>query len=81
MPKDAVWRFRQNGDIFEKFGGGTKKLKSYLIDQKYPKRLRDNLPVLACDNEVYIIGGMEISNKLRVDEKTKRIYQLKVENI
>ncbi len=81
LPKDAVWRFRQNGDIFEKFGGGTKKFKSYLIDQKYPKRLRDYLPVLASGNEVYVIGGMEISNKLRVDDKTKRIYNLKIETV
>lgn len=76
VPKNAVWRFRENGDIFEKFGGGTKKLKSYLIDQKYPQRLRNNLPVLASDNEVYIIAGIEISNKIRVNNKTKKIYML-----
>ena len=34
LPKDAVWRFRKDGDIFEKFGGGTKSLSDYLIDKK-----------------------------------------------
>lgn len=77
LPKNAEWRFRQNGDIFEKFGGGTKKLKSYLIDQKYPKRLRDRLPVLAVGNEVYIIAGVEISNKIRVSDETTSIYEVK----
>ena len=76
VPKDAVWRFRNAGDIFEKFGGGTKKLKSYLIDKKIPSRLRDYIPVLCVGNEVYIISGVEISDKIKVDKNTKRIYCL-----
>ena len=46
LPKDAAWRFRKEGDSFTKFGGGTKKLKSYFIDKKVPARLRDYIPVL-----------------------------------
>ena len=67
MPKDAVWRFRQDGDVFTKFGGGTKKLKSYLIDKKVPARLRDSLPVLASDNQIYAIAGVEISELAKVE--------------
>ena len=29
VPKTARWRYREDGDVFEKFGGGTKKLKSF----------------------------------------------------
>ena len=68
VPKTAVWRFRQEGDVFEKFGGGSKKLKSYLIDKKIPLRERKVLPVLADGNEVYVIAGVEISNKVRVTD-------------
>ena len=67
LPKDAVWRFRKEGDIIEKFGGGTKKLKSFLIDKKIPSRERDILPVLALGNEVFVIAGVEISEKVKVD--------------
>ena len=67
VPKDAVWRFRQDGDVFTKFGGGSKKLKSYLIDKKVPARLRDFIPVLASGNEVYAIAGVEISEKVKVE--------------
>lgn len=67
VPKDAVWRFRQDGDVFTKFGGGTKKLKSYMIDKKIPLRLRDQIPVLAYENEVYAIAGVEISDKVKVE--------------
>ena len=68
VPKDAVWRFREDGDIFEKFGGGTKKLKSYFIDKKIPVRKRDFIPVLASGNEVYVIAGVEISDKVKVED-------------
>ena len=53
--------------MFEKFGGGTKKLKAFLIDRKVPVRLRDYIPVLADENEVYVIAGVEISEKVKVE--------------
>ncbi len=68
VPKTAVWRFREDGDVFTKFGGGTKKLKSYLIDKKIPLRLRNSIPVLADGNEVYAIAGVEISDKVKVGD-------------
>lgn len=74
LPKDAEWRFRKDGDMFEKFGGGTKSLSDYLIDKKVPVRLRAITPVLAVGNEILIIAGVEISNKLKVDKNTKVAY-------
>ena len=68
LPKDVVWRFRQEGDIFTKFGGGTKKLKSYMIDKKIPQRKRDFIPVLASGNEIYAVAGYEISDKVKVGD-------------
>ncbi len=74
IPKDAEWRFRKDGDTFEKFGGGTKSLSDYLIDKKVPVRLRSMTPVLAVGNEILIIAGVEISNKVKVDKNTKVAY-------
>ena len=67
VPKTAMWRFRQDGDVFTKFGGGTKKLKSFLIDKKVPQRKRDILPVLADENQVFVIAGVEISDLVKVE--------------
>ena len=78
LPKGCVWRYRKDGDIFEKFGGGKKKLKSYLIDQKIPSRLRDSIPVLACGNEILLVAGMEISNKVKIDDTTKIAYAIDI---
>ncbi len=80
VPKTACWRLKKDGDLFEKFGGGTKKLKDFLIDKKIPLRERKILPVLADGKEVFIIAGIEISNKIKVDEKSK-IFSLSVKKI
>ena len=78
VPKDAYWRFREEGDVFEKFGGGTKKLKSVFIDKKIPVRKRDCIPVLASGNEVYVIAGVEISEKVKVED-VPTCYRVTVE--
>lgn len=78
LPKDAVWRFRQRGDVFEKFGGGTKKLKDFLIDKKVPIRLRDTLPVLASGNIICAIAGVEIAEHMRADENSKHLIKISV---
>ena len=74
IPKNAIWRYRKDGDIFEKFGGGTKSLSDFLIDQKIPARLRSFIPVLASGNEILCVAGVEISNKVKVDETTKTAW-------
>lgn len=75
IPTDAVIRTRRDGDKFTKFGGGTKSLGDYLTDVKVPLRLRDKLLVLASGNEVLLIFGVALSNKIKVDESTKNIIK------
>ncbi len=74
VPKTAVWRVKEKGDKFEKFGGGTKPLRMYLIDKKVPSRIRDTLPVLADGNDILVILGVEISDKVKIDKNTKLAY-------
>jgi len=75
IPQNAEWRLRKDGDYIEKFGGaGTAKVKKYLSDKKVPARLREVLPMLAVDNEVFIIANLDISEKLRVTPETKEAY-------
>ena len=76
MPKTAVIRTKQNGDVFTKFGGGSKKLNDYFTDKKIPSRLREQIPLLADGNEVLAIFRLSVSDKVRVDEKTKTVLKL-----
>ena len=74
LPRTSKWRTRKEGDIFTKFGGGTKPLSSVFIDKKIPIRLRDKIPVLAAGNEIFAIAGIEISDNVRVDSDTVEAY-------
>ena len=79
VPANAKWRVRKEGDYIQKFGGGTKKLKSYLIDKKIPARERDCLPVLASGNEILAIAGIEISEKVKVEDDVKTALKIEIE--
>ena len=80
VPNNAVWRFKQDDDVFMPFGATSeKKLKDYLASKKIPQRLRGNIPVLAVDNTIYIVADLEISDLLKVDETTKSLYKLNYE--
>ncbi|MCM1546352.1 MAG: tRNA lysidine(34) synthetase TilS [Clostridiales bacterium] len=72
IPDTAVIRFRKNGDKFTKFGGGTKSLSDYLTDKKVPQSLRDNLPLVCDGDDVLMVGGVEISEKVKLDKDTVR---------
>lgn len=68
LPEGCVLRTRKAGDVFRKFGSGTKKLKGFFIDKKIPQRVRGEIPLLACGGEVLAVCGTEISEKIKVGE-------------
>jgi tRNA(Ile)-lysidine synthase len=76
IPAGAVFRLKREGDAFEKFGGGTKSLKKYLVDKKIPCKVRAELPVLAFGNEALAVLTVEISQKLKITDETKEILYL-----
>lgn len=76
LPKDTVVRQRKDGDSILKFGGGRKSLGDFLTDKKIPQRKRDSIAVIACENEIYAVLGVEISALVKIDEHTKNIVKL-----
>lgn len=78
LPQNCVIRYRQSGDIINKFGGGGKVLlNDYFIDKKILARRRNTVPVLAKNNQIYAIMGITVSQDVKVTDKTKKIYKLK----
>ncbi len=59
MSGEICLRTRQTGDyLIVGAGGGRKKLKDYLIDQKIPRRMRDAVPLVAQGAHIlWVIGG------------------------
>ena len=76
IPSDAVWRTRDNGDVFAKIGSGSKKLNDYFTDKKIPLRLRDSIPVLVSGNKVYVVAGMDISENAKVTSGTENVVKI-----
>ncbi len=74
----AKIRKRKKGDVFTKFGGGTKSLSDYLTDIKMPKTERDKLLVVAENNTILAIFGVAISENVKVDSNTKNIIKLTI---
>lgn len=74
IPSQAVVRFAKSGDMFTKFGGGTKLLRKYLIDKKIPQRKRARLPLVAIGSDVLAVCGVEISDKVRVCDNSQKMY-------
>ena len=72
IPATATYRFRQDGDFIQRFGGGTKTLKKFFNEEKTPVAERAYLPLIAtADGEVYVVCGVEISEKVKVTADTK----------
>ncbi len=82
IPSTAVFRFRKEGDRIQRFGGGTKSLKKFFNEAKIDVEKRDYLPLIAekDSTKVYAVCGVEISEKVKVTEKTKNILYITVKD-
>lgn len=76
IPATARIRFMREGDRFTKFGGGTKSLGDYFTDKKIPVRIRKRVPLIVDGHEVLAVGGVEISDKIKLTESTDKISYL-----
>ncbi|MCR4653947.1 MAG: tRNA lysidine(34) synthetase TilS [Eubacterium sp.] len=71
---NLVMRFRRSGDrIVVNAKGGSRKLKDYMIDCKIPRRLRDQVPLLASGSSVFWVVGHRISEDCKVTDDTRRV--------
>lgn len=71
-------RTRRDGDIINPFGmSGTMKLKKYLNSKGVPRHNRDELIILASDNEVLWVAGVGLSNKIGVSKIPTHIIEVR----
>lgn len=66
-----VVRVRKQGDIIHPLGAkGKKKLKDYFIDKKINRWERDNIPLIASENDIIWAVGVGVNDKYKIDDKT-----------
>jgi tRNA(Ile)-lysidine synthase len=57
---------------------GSKKVGDFLTDRKYPRPLRDELPVLYDDRGVVWLAGLEIDHRLMITDETGKIIKIEI---
>ena len=77
FPAGCVVRTRREGDVIVPFGGGRKTLKKFLTDKKISARTGRGLLLIAKGEEIFAVVGVEISEKVKITESTRRIGYLK----
>ena len=79
IPSDAVIRTAQPSDMFQKLGSdGAKKLSRYFVDKKIPRSERSEIPLVASGNNVLCVIGFDISDKVKITDKTTKIVKVSI---
>ncbi len=82
IEKSLVIRSRMQGDFLTIADGKGnmihKSLKKYMVTEKIPQQLREEIPVLAAGKHILWLVGRRISEYFKVDGNTKRILQVKL---
>lgn len=74
---ELLVRSRLPGDRFHPLGApGRRKLKSFLIDQKIPRDIRERLPLVVAGKEIVWVAGWQISHLCRVTPQTREVLVL-----
>jgi tRNA(Ile)-lysidine synthase len=67
----------KSGDTFKPIGfKGSKKISDFLTDLNIPASTKKNQFVLVNRNQIIWIVGLRISDKVKITNKTKRVYKL-----
>lgn len=74
-------RPRRKGDIFYPLGlsGHSKKVQTFMIDEKIPAAWRDQIPLLLSGERVLWICGYRLDERAKIRPATTRILYLKFE--
>jgi tRNA(Ile)-lysidine synthase len=78
QPPLAV-RNAKPGDKMQPLGmAGTKKLKSFFIDEKIPRRQRDKIPLLIDRQSILWVAGIRMSERARITDRTRRVLKIEI---
>ena len=79
ISENVLLRYRKDGDyIIISDKGDRKKLKKYFTDSKIPSEKRDNIPVIACGNEILWVVGYRTGEGARITRATKKLLKMEL---
>jgi tRNA(Ile)-lysidine synthase len=70
-------RNRRPGDRFHPLGApGSRKLKDFFIDTKFPKGRRDRIPLLVDEEGIICVLGYIIGDRVKVTKESRRLLHI-----
>jgi len=70
-------RRRRPGDRFQPLGMGVeKKLQDFMVDEKVPAEIRDNVPLVCAGERIVWVVGWRVAEWTRVGPDTKQVLRL-----
>src|SRR5205807_758195 len=78
LPPRLLVRARRRGDRFRPFGGGDRRLKSFLIDAKIPRWDRDRLPLVDAGRDILWVAGVRRGAAAPVTARTGAVVELRL---
>jgi tRNA(Ile)-lysidine synthase len=78
LPSRLLVRARRRGDRFRPFGGGDRRLKSFLIDAKVPRWDRDRLPLVDAGHDIVWVAGVRRGAAAPITACTGTIVELRL---
>ena len=70
-------RTRKTGDYMViNAQGNTKKLNRCMIDEKIPSEKRDEVPLIACGNEILWMVGSRMNERYKINPQTRKVLVL-----
>ncbi len=80
LPGPLAVRRRREGDRFRPLGApGESKLKSFLINHKVPRPVRDRIPLVVAGDKIAWVVGYQIDDRFKVTPRTRRVLVLSKE--
>ncbi len=75
-------RNRREGDVFQPLGMQyEKKLKDFLINRKIQSYEKDQIPLFLSKNQIFWVYGIEISDRCKVTNRTRRFLKISSRSI
>jgi len=76
-------RTRRAGDVFSPLGMNrqTVKLREFYINVKIPQRARAGWPLVCAGEQIVWVPGYRLAHPFRVNEKTKRVLKLTIQQL
>lgn len=68
-----TWRKWQPGDSFYPLGlRGRKKISDFLVDNKVPRALKEEVTVLECHGDIVWLVGMRLDDRYKLTQSTRK---------